>query len=262
MISTEIKIHHFYNKCRYGDNIMNLRFFMANRELIISNNIHIAYYFEPGYCNRHELEKYIDPSFMSLKTIYEMPSCAIELWMAHKINDLTLHDFEKYYEEFYNNIYKYLQIDKKVDSMWLDEEYLSSRYDALDNVFKNIDILVINTKATGNKFDPYDELDDITLKLSKKYKVATLRKISDSIPSTLEHGFSFYDIGAIATHVKYVIAIVTGGLHTMYNIETKKSVEKWFLIHTFCEDYNFYSINNTLIKSNDLSSIIQFYNIE
>jgi hypothetical protein len=261
-MSCEIKTYHFYNKCRYGDNLMNLRFFMVNRDLLIENNIHIMYYFEPGYCSWNEIQKYIDPTFMTLKTIYEMPSNAIELWMAHKIDGLMLFDFEKYYEKFYNMIYKHLGIDKKTDTMWLNESYLSLRYDNLNDKFKNADILVVNTKATGNLFDPYDELDKITLQLSTKYKVVTLRKISDTIPATLEDGLSFYDIGAIATHAKYVIAIITGGLHTMYNIETKNSVKKWFLIHTFCEDYKMYSIDNVFIKSNDLSPIKNFFSLE
>lgn len=258
---TNIKTYHFYNKCRFGDNLMNLRFFKANYRLLKDNNIRIFYYFEPGYNNRQELEKYIDSDITTLKTVYEMPSGSIELWMAHAIDGVSLHDFEKYYILFYNEIYKHLNLPNTTDTMWLDESYLIDRYNELDTKYKDVDILFVNVKATGNRFYPYDELDEITRQLSKTYKVVTLRKIADDIPSTLEAGLTLFDIGAIATHAKHIISIITGPLHTTYNSQTKESVKHWTMIHTYESDYTFYTIDCTFINTNNLEPIKKYYNI-
>jgi hypothetical protein len=243
---------------------MNLRFFKSNADLLRKHDIQIVYYFNPGLSNSKELENYIDKDIVTLKPINELqiptnPDTTIELWMGNNIDNLTHREFEKYYESFYNNIYKYIYIDKIIDSMWLDEPYLLTHHDTLDTKFKNLDIFILNNIATHNRFDPYNELNEIAIKLSKKYKVATICKVSDDIPSTLDSGLSLYDIGAIGTHAKDIISIVSGPITTLFNAATKNHVQKWFAIHTYGVNFDFYSTNNTLINTNNLDPIYEYY---
>jgi hypothetical protein len=257
------RIFHFYNKYRNGDNIMNLRFFKSHKELLKQHNIYIHYYYNAHNTSANELEKYIDSEIITLKTIDLLPPTnTIEIWMGNNIGLVTHAEFEKYFELFYNNIYTHLQLDNSVNALWLDEPYLLTRYNELDIKFKDLDILILNNIATINNFNPYNELNKIAIELSKKYKVATVCKVSDDIPSTLDCGLSLFDIGAMGTNAKEIIAIISGPVTTLFNTITKANVSKWFLIHTFGCPFDFYSINNTLINTNNLEPIYTYYNLE
>lgn len=76
-------------------------------------------------------------------------------------------------------------------------------------------------------------------------------------------GLPLFDIGSIATHAKEIIAIVSGPITTLFNKITKTNVKKWFFIHTsYGSPFNIYSVNNTLINTNNLDPIYTYYNLE
>jgi hypothetical protein len=231
---------HFYNRFHYGDTIFNLKFFKVNADLLKKNNIHVNYYYDPGYIKKpEEFENYIDKDCMSLKPIAEKPADATELWQGivhpgvrHNPGTEPI-EFEKYYESVYRGILKTLGLPAEgVDvSMYQPESYLSTRYDALDSKYKDVDVL-INTcpVMSGQAHINQEHLNTLSVYLSHKFKVVTTCDIDESIPSTMRDSLPFIDVGAISTHAKYIITSNSGSIAAMFNKAAKEYVKHWFIL--------------------------------
>jgi len=111
---------------------------------------------------------------------------------------------------------------------------LLKRYNHFPEKYKNIDVLIINSKPQSFQFDlesNYKEFNSMIHKLSKKYNIVTTEKIN-GILCTRDNNLSLKDIGAISTHAKYIIAINTGPLIPCLNTYALKHVKKWFEFDT------------------------------
>ena len=229
-------IFNFHCRFHYGDNIINLKFFYNISRILKENNIMINYYYDNNQIkNVNELERYVDKDTLTLRFISEVPSDSVDLWMGTDINGINHGDFDVYFKEFYMRILKTLHLeDKGIDvSLYQNEEYLLNIYNNLDNKYKNLDILVLNSQPQSGQFVyNKDTMDAMCKTLSTKYKIATSTCVDDSISCTMRDNLTIQDIGAISTHAKYIVAVYSGPLIACFNKSTKEHVKKWvFLTH-------------------------------
>jgi hypothetical protein len=230
----EPKIFHFFNIFHYGDNILNLKFFYINAKILKEKGIQIHYYYDNNYIKDvKELERYVDPAIVHLHTLSEKPDYAIQLWMGNPIGDLKYNeDFVKYYNAFYTQILGYIGLkDLNIDtSLYQPEEYLKEIYAKLDTKYHDLDVLIINAEPQSNQQYDKTKMDDLCIKLSKKYKVATTTHVNNDILCTFNDGLKLQDIGAVSTHAKNIISVFSGPITPCFNSETKNTVKKWFVI--------------------------------
>lgn len=230
----EKKLFHFVCKFHYGDNILNLKFFYNISSILKENNIMIHYYYDNNQIkNRVELDRYVDKETLRLDVLSNCPSNAVELWMGMDINGISHADFDVYFRHFYTQILQALHLeDKGIDvSLYQKEDYLLSIYSGLDDSFKNIDVLVLNSEPQSGQFlYNKDEMDQICKKLSKKYKIVTSSPVDETIPCTMRSGLAIQDIGAISTHTKYIVAVYSGPITGCFNQYSKEHIKKWIFL--------------------------------
>jgi len=241
------KTLHFYNNNHYGDSILNLKIFYINKAILQEKGIQIHYYYNNEYIkNRSELERYIDPVVVQLHTLSEKPYDAIELWMGNPIGNLQCdNNFEEYIPEFYKQILAHLGLqDINIDtSLYQPENYLKEIYAKLDGKYHDLDVLIINAEPKSGQ--PYDKakMDDLCIKLSKKYRVATTTPVNNDILCTFNDGLKLQDIGAISTHAKNIVSMFSGPITACFNSETRNTVKKWFVISGYRLSGNFISVS-------------------
>ena len=250
------KIYHFYNDYHYGDNLLNLKFLKNILHYLKDANIKIIYYYNKRYIkNVYELERYIDNDIITLRTTNYRPRDAICLWMGCiNFDKVNYSNFDIYFNLFYKNITTILNLDNKQinTSLYQDEEYLLDIYNSLDSKYKDIDILIINSVPYSGQIQyNKEEWDKMCIDLSKKYNIVTTTFVNNDIKCTFTDGLRLQDIGAISTHVKYIIAVHSGPIVPCYNSLTKKNVKKWFIfqdsgyhseiiVENFCTQYLVY----------------------
>jgi len=198
------------------------------------NKIRVVYYYDKEYIkNKDELERYIDPSVVTLQSLDKNPNTAIELWMGTPIDNVSFNLYDTYYNLFYKQILKHLRLENQVikTSLYQDEPYLLDIYEKLDPKYKDVDILIINGESQSGFFK-YDreKMNKLCIRLAKTNKVATTTYVNDTIPCTMRDGLKMQDIGAISTHAKYIIAVHSGPIVACFNSYAKKSVKKWFIL--------------------------------
>jgi hypothetical protein len=203
----------------------------------------------------------VDEETVQLLPITQKHKDSIELWMGNHINGVYCFDYSVYYELFYKNIQKSLLLESiPLDcSFWQDEPYLEDSYTGLPACYKDIDIVVNNCLAFSGQYtrDPA-EMDQLCLFLNTKFRIVTTRKV-EGILCTTDHNLEVKDIAAIATHAKYVVAIMSGPLCALNNKQTKASVKKWFIITGDGTVYIHSDIDYTFINNGNLFPIYAFF---
>jgi hypothetical protein len=229
------KTYKFHNVYHYGDAIFNLRFFYNIQDILKENNIKILYYYDANYIkNIKELEVYINPSIVSLipaddENIKESK----RLWMADRIHGFSnARNFIIYFGLFYREIASNLKIHvpKEFFNLFQPEHYLENIYSTLDDKYKNLDILLVNSEPQSFQYN-YDKksLDTIFNRLTS-YKVASTTFINDTINCTFNDKLTIQDIGAISTHSKYIIGTLSGPITSCFNTLTINNVNKMFIL--------------------------------
>jgi hypothetical protein len=169
----------------------------------------------------------------------------MELWMGHDIDGVRhMDNYEIYFHKFYEKMLKDIGLESKnIDtSMHQKCDYLTDIYSNIINRFPNkydnIDILVINAAPQSGQFTyDKDRFHAFCVDLSKKYKIATTTLVNDSIICTHSDQLSLQDIGAISTHAKYIISVLSGPIVPCFNSITQKAVKKWFILMDYPADF-------------------------
>ena len=228
-------VYRFFNRFHYGDNILNLKFLYNISHTLKEQNIKIEYYYDNKYIkNIDELDVYVNNSVVTLIPLEEKPESAIELWMGNPVSGTNRVDsFDYYYSLFYRQILANLNLDHyRIDtSLYQKEDYLLKIYENMEDKYKELDILFINSEPKSGQFI-YDTTmtNEVCMFLFKKYKIATTSPVNSEIPCTLTDGLKIQDIGAISTHAKCIIGANTGPICGCFNTYTKNNVIKWYLI--------------------------------
>lgn len=251
---SEKKSIHFHNRFHYGDNIANLKFFYNISQKLKENNIMIHYYYDNNQNkNKVEFQRYVDPDTLTLRLISETPPESIELWMGMDIDGVGHVDFDLYFPKFYTYILTTLKLqDQGIDvSLYQKEEYLLDIYNRLDDKYKDLDILILNSQPHSGQFATYnmDTMNAMCRRLATKYKISTSTYVDESIPCTFTDGLTIQDIGAISTHAKVIVAVFSGPIIGCFNQYTKSHVKKWILL--LSHPIKFAEINTTIVDNVD-----------
>jgi hypothetical protein len=219
------------------------------REFILSNNIILHNYDKIGlnlsitnlnYWNNMYVNSVIDNIFNYSKLIYD-----------------------KHYIKFYNETSSKLNIPIKMNNFIYRNKNLITTYDNLDNKYKDIDILIINSRPLSGQYN-FDKKtwDDIIINLDSKYKIVTTLNVNNNIQCTMSDNLSLFQIAAISIKSKLIIGINTGPMAGIFNEYTLNNCKKIYLLDnkvTYSypiidnikdiSEINFDEINN-LIKNN------------
>ena len=258
---SEKKVVHFHCRFHYGDNIVNLKFFYNISQKLKENNIMIHYYYDNNQNkNAVEFQRYVDADTVTLRSISETPPESIELWMGMEIDGVGHVDFDVYFPKFYTRILTALNLqDQGIDvSLYQKEEYLLDIYNRVDDKYKDLDILILNSQPHSGQFPTYniDTMNAMCRRLATKYKIATSTYVDDSIPCTFTDGLAIQDIGAISTHAKVIVAVFSGPIIGCFNQYAKERVKKWILL--LGHPVKFAEINITLVDNVDaVDSVLQ-----
>ena len=132
----------------------------------------------------------------------------------------------------FNLFLQHYNIPITVNAFEYQDNDLIYRYSLLENNYKNIDILIINSKPLSWQYDAYNKLewDDFIIRLSKKYKVAITQKIDTNNQNIVCLGdSSLKQIASVALGVTKIIAINTGPSIPLYNTDILNKVDVIYL---------------------------------
>jgi hypothetical protein len=254
-MTQEARVLHFYNIFHVGDNLLNLKYFLYLTKLLKENNCTIYYYYQTTWPYNKEttLRSYIDPSVVILKPLNERPPDSIELWQGHTINNVTHINSERYFELFYKKILNILCITDSTipTTLWLDEPFLIPVYESLDQQYKDIDILILNTVGRSGQCNDTGPVNNLARYLHTRFNILTMDPLGEGIKSAGH--LSLQEVGAISTHAKYIISTCSGPHIPCFNKQTKEYVKKWFIIGPFI----YYSIDCT--NTTDMNVIKDYF---
>jgi hypothetical protein len=242
---------------------MPLRLFYSIRKVLIEKNIQIKFYYNAAYIKNFisELYRYVIPDVVELLPTSVKPANAYDTWIGVPLKGIRHINWSEYYELLQEDMIRYMNLqDCNINcNFLLDESYLLDIYETIEEQYKNIDILVINSLAQSGQYTRHpQEMDELCRFLNKSYNIITTRKL-EGIKCTLDADYRIQDIGAIATHVKYVVAIMTGPINGITNIQTHTSVKKWFIIMSAMVPYTFKYIDYEFIYDGNLQSIYDYF---
>jgi hypothetical protein len=138
-----------------------------------------------------------------------------------------------------------LRIPRNLNRFTYTDEDLLIRYEMLDEKYKNIDVLILNSEPLSGQYNyNKNEWDNYIILLNKKYKIATTTKVNDNILCTMDDNLTVKNIAAISTNVKVVIAINSGVVPGLLNYYTLTNIKKFYTFDDRC----FYSYPNFVRK--------------
>jgi hypothetical protein len=227
------RIIHLHNEHHLGDSVFNFLLFYNIKDYLKENDITIFYYAQPYYL--HQLKEFIPNSRVALYEISAKPNNSLQLWYLNPDIGYTIKtncSYNKSYLAWYNRVLQVLNVPLKINRLSYQDPDLLYRYENLNDVFKNLDILIINSNGCSGQFH-YSEKNWAFYinKLHERYKIVTTKKI-ENILSTTDHNLTIKDIAALSTNAKVVIAINTGVLPGLLNIYTLTRVRKFYIFDT------------------------------
>jgi hypothetical protein len=227
-----------------GDNIINFIFFYKIKNYIEENNITIHY-----YCSNQYHKNLLDFKCSENIKILDFEHKGYVLWQGGSTPDQ--HYIEDKLCGMFNIFLKHHNIPISVNSFEYQDQDLLNRHKLLDNKYKNIDILIINSKPLSSQYNYNKPVwDNFIVKLSSKYTLATTEKVNDSIISLAD--FSVKNIAAIALNVKKIIAINTGPSIPLYNTNILDNVETIYLFTSAGSNFKTRKVQ-TIINIEELS---------
>jgi hypothetical protein len=246
-----INIYLSYSKdnTKFGDALFILIYFYNNKEYILENNIQINYYIRSEY-----LENLIEfnccPNNIKFYDIDDKPNDAIDVWIGGPWKNNAFSKLIPNKMAF--NEYLPLVLSEMGEKMGLQPIHkfvyedldLINRYNNLDYIYRNLDILIINgSGGSAGVTITKEEWEIYVRKLNNKYSIITSEKVDD-ILCTRDNNFRIKDIAAISTNVKYIITINTGPFISFFNKYTLENVKKWYVFDntTFCSGDNFINV--------------------
>ena len=223
-------IIHAYCEHHLGDNIINFIFFYKIKKYIESNNIIIHY-----YCHQQYHKNILDFNCSENIKIFNYEKTGFHLWMAN--NHLWMANIHNRYFiedilfQLFKDFFSLNNIPLIIDTFEYQDNDLFKRFFYLEDTYKNLDILIINSHPCSGQYH-YDKniWDNFIVKLSNKYKLATSEKVNDEIISL--HDFSVKNIAAIALNVKIIITINTGPSVPLYNTDILNNVDVIYMFDT------------------------------
>ena len=202
-----------------GDSIINFIFFYKIKEYIESNNIIIHY-----YCYQKYHKNLLEFNCSNNIKILDYKKRGYVLWQGTTPHE---HHIEDQLCRMFNIFLNKHNIPLSVNAFEYEDPDLFVRFNMLDDKYKNIDILIINSNPQSDQYNyNKNEWDHFILRLSEKYTIATSQTVDNIL--SLEN-VSVKNIAAIALNVKKIIAINTGPSIPLYNTNILDNIENLYL---------------------------------
>ena len=243
------KIIKLHNSFHLGDNIFNICYFNKISSYLKENNIIVFYYLKEKYIQ--EVLEFLITQYVILIGIENETEIGIHFWIGNKDLLYNIHhqsennylSFNDMYVKFFNVFSDMIGIPKYIDTIIYSDEDLLHRYNMLDEKYKNIDVLIINSIPLSGQL-LYNEFNWKFLVhiFNKNYNVVTTKKV-DNIKCTLDDGLSIKTIGALSIHAKIIISVNTGVTTGILNSYTLNNVKGVFIFDRGCH-YNFEKFYN------------------
>jgi hypothetical protein len=248
-MSTQIDINNNYH---LGDQIINFIFFYKIKEYIENNNIIINY-----YCHKEYHKNLLEFNCSNNIKIFDYSDVGYLLWQG------TVEGEPKQYIEetlciMFNTFLKKYNIPITVNEFEYKDDDLINRYNKIDDKYKNIDILIINSEPRSGQYMNYnkEEWDNFIIKLSTKYKIVTSSNVNNNILSLENH--TVKDIASVATKIKTIIAINTGPSVSLYNTDILNNAD---YIYIFSNEHQYsFKTRKIIQKFNKISEEIFWFN--
>ena len=238
-----------------GDIIFNVFFLNKLKEYIEKNNITIEYYVNIKY--HKDINDFINSKNIIIKdykkTGYNMESNIFGLYSYHSflnyyIYYYILNNKKIPYNILYLNVFKIhcdnLNIPIKINNFYNEDETLLTDYDNLKDVYKNIDILIINSIPRSGQYNfNVKEWDNFVKYLNEKHKIVTTKKV-ENISCTWDDELTIKKISAISTRSKVIIAINTGPATAIFNKYTLSYSKKIYILDNRVQYTNIQQLEN------------------
>jgi len=237
-------IYYFHNEYHLGDNVFNLIFFNNIRNYIKKHNLQIYYYCQPHYME--QLLEFITISNIILFPISNKPNNSLQLWIENPqiehtfshIKNISVDNrvcYNVFYKIFFNKVLERLKIHFTFKDFYYKDSNLLTRYDKLQEKYKNIDILILNSQPFSGQYSyDKDEWDRYICELDKKYNIVTTTKVNNEIKCTTDDNLTIKTIAAVSTKVPVIIAVNSGVVPGLLNIYTLKNVKQFYTFDNRC----------------------------
>jgi hypothetical protein len=225
------------NGYHLGDNLFTIIYLLNIKKYLIDNNIKVNYYIVQDYVE--QIKEFITfPNVEIFVVSSNTPKNSTDIWIGNKnftsnyfknieTNKIPFNDFlVRFFSEFATK----LNLPTIKEFKYTDKDLLT-RYNNLNDIYKNNDILIINARGRSGQYNYNSKKEDwntLIRNLMNKYKIVTTEKV-DNIPCTRDNNLTVKDIASISTSVKYVIAVNTGPLVACFNTYAFDKVKKWFI---------------------------------
>jgi len=247
------KVYYLHNEYHLGDNVFNFILFYNLKDYIEANNIKIFYY--ANRCYLPQLKEFLCSPNIYLASIEYKPSTSIQLWINNPLF-MYRHDkqnmpvcFNKFYLKFFNNVLNMLHINYSLSKFCYSDLNLLADYDNLEEKYKSIDILFLNSQPLSNQYN-YNKIEwDNYIRLLNnlnKYKIVTTTKVSNEINCTLDDNLTVKKIASVSLKASIIIAVNSGVVPGLLNINTLQNVKRFYTFDRNC----YYSYPHFVSKNN------------
>ena len=247
-----MKYYNFHNEHHLGDNVFNLIFLNNIKNYLESNNITIYYYCQTIYFD--QLQEFIQSSKIILCDIKNKPPKSIHLWIETPIFNfvflnilLKSHNnilknmkinkvyYNVFYKTFFNIVLNTINFPLQMEKFYYDDQDLLTRYDNLQEKYKNIDILVLNSQPLSDQYSyNKNEWDHYICNLNRMYNVVTTTKVNNEIKCTTDDNLTIKTIAAVSIKVPIIIAVNSGVVPGLLNIYTLTNVKHFYIFDDRC----------------------------
>jgi hypothetical protein len=241
-----MKYYNFHNEHHLGDNVFNLIFFNNIKNYLENNNITIYYYCQPVYF--HQLKEFIQSEKIILCDIKNKPPRSIQLWIETPVFNFIFSNilsrshnkilknvninkvyYNVFYKIFFNKVLQTINFPLQLEKFYYEDQDLLTRHDNLQEKYKNIDILILNSHPLSGQYN-YNkgEWDNYICELNKRYNIVTTTKVNNEIKCTTDDNLTIKTIAAVSTKVPLIIAVNSGVVPGLLNIYTLKNVKRFY----------------------------------
>lgn len=253
-------IYYLHNSYHLGDNVFNLILFYIIKEHIEKNNIQIYYYAKKEHL--YQLKEFICSENIKLDSLENKPNNSIEIWICNNFfkyihSPKVFHiSYNKFYINFFNNVLSKLKLNCSINKLFYIDNDLIERYDKIPSIYKDFDILILNSQPLSGQYK-YDKnlWDNYIINLNKKFRVLTTTKV-DGILCTYDNRLTIKDIASLSTKVKVIIAINSGVVPGLLNYYTLTNIKHFYNFDDRC----FFSYPN--FENKKLITDIHFEELE
>jgi hypothetical protein len=181
------------------------------------------------------------------------------IWNIHHLIMSKKIGFNNFLTLFHKEIFVHLNLPTNFTDYIYKDPDLLIRYEKLNDKYKNIDFLIVNSKPLSFQYTYNQELWDRLLdKLTEQnYNIVTTLKYKD-LKCTMDDDLTIKDIASISTHSKNIISIATGPITPLINEDTLNFVNCFFIIG----DSEFFYLNYPKCKNvTQLETLIDYIDL-